>query len=579
MSTFRNVLRTLGRTVLPALAALSAAWGQGLEAQDTPAELVLLNGVVYTSDANHPRAQAVAVRDGRIAFVGSTREARALVGSETRVIDLGGRTLIPGMIDSHGHVTSLGAALLNVDLVGTRSFEEIVDRVAARAAETPAGAWVQGRGWDQNEWADTRFPHHEALSAAVPDHPVALGRVDGHALMVNRAALDAAGIDRNTPDPDGGRILRDENGEATGVLIDNAMGLVRRVIPGSSAQEIRRATLAAQAELNRVGLTSVGDAGVGAGTIRVYEQMGQAGELTVRNNVMVAAGGGLQQYLDLGPRRNMHDGMLSVAAIKVVIDGALGSRGAALLEDYSDEPGQNGLLVTTPEELTPIADAAARAGFQLNVHAIGDRGNRVVLDVFEDALTRHPVADHRWRVEHAQILNRFDIPRFAELGVIPSMQTIHQASDMAWVPQRIGFYRLYGTYAWRSLLDTGVVIAGGSDFPVESPDPLLSFHAAVTRQNSDDWPTGGWFPEQRMTRQEALLHLTAWGAYANFQEDVVGSITEGKYADLVVLSQDIMTVPDEAILDTTVLLTFVGGELVYEAEGAMMHMGAGAGGR
>ena len=550
--------------LLAALVATAAVASPATAQQ--AADLVFLNGTVYTADAARPAAQAVAVADGRIVFVGSTREAELHVGTGTRVVDLDGRAMIPGMIDSHGHVTSLGYALLNVDLVGTRSFEEIIERVAARAAEAPGDGWLQGRGWDQNEWADTRFPHHEALSAAVPDRPVALGRVDGHALIVNRAALAAAGIDRDTPDPEGGRILRDANGEATGVLIDNAMDLVFGVIPEPSPAEIRQAIQVAQAELNRVGLTSVGDAGVPRRDIDVYEEMAQADELSFRANVMIAAESDLDHYFDVGPRFDIGGrGRLNVAAIKVSIDGALGSRGAALLEDYSDEAGHTGLLLVTPERLTEVADGAARTGFQLNVHAIGDRGNRIVLDVFEDALTRNPLADHRWRVEHAQILHRFEIPRFAELGVIPSMQAIHQASDMAWVPNRIGYTRLLGTYAWRSLIDSGVIIAGGSDFPVESPDPLQSFHAAVTRQNADDWPTGGWFPEQRMTREEALLHLTAWGAYAAFQEDELGPITAGKWADLVVLSKDIMTIPAEEIRDARVLMTVVGGDVVYEA--------------
>ena len=570
--TARSLAGVLTLVVLALLPASASAQAQ-------TADLVFLNGTVYTADAARPQAQAVAVRDGRIVFVGSTREARAMAGTSTRVVDLEGKAMIPGMIDSHGHVTSLGAALQNVDLVGTRSFEEIVERMTARAAEAPGSGWLQGRGWDQNEWTDTRFPNHAILTAAVPDRPVALGRVDGHALIVNQAALQAAGIDRSTPDPAGGRILRDANGDATGVLIDNAMGLVYSVIPASTPAEIREGIMLAQADLNRLGLTSTGDAGVGRRATEVFEQMARDDELTFRNNIMVAAGGGLDHYLQMGPRFNIGGkGRLNVAAIKVSIDGALGSRGAALLEPYSDEDGHTGLLLVEPDTLRRIADDAARTGFQLNVHAIGDRGNRIVLDVFEEALGRAGVADHRWRIEHAQILHRFDIPRFAELGVIPSMQAIHQASDMAWVPNRIGYSRLFGTYAWRSLIESGVVIAGGSDFPVESPDPLLSFHAAVTRQNSDNWPSGGWFPEQKMTRQEALLHLTAWGAYAAFQEDEIGSITEGKWADMVILSEDIMTVPDERILDAQVLMTVVGGDVVYDARAAnrpISEQGAG----
>ncbi|RMH14041.1 MAG: amidohydrolase [Gemmatimonadetes bacterium] len=563
--------RTARRLLAGAALACAFVRPIALDAQvREPADLVLLNGNVYTADAAHPRAQAVAVREGRIVLVGSTREARALVGEGTEVIDLEGRTLIPGMMDSHGHLPGLGSALRIVDLVGTRSYDEVIERVRARAAEVPAGQWIRGRGWDQNEWGDTRFPHHAALSEAVPDHPVVLTRVDGHAIFVNARAMELAGITDDTPDPEGGRIVRDpDTGEAIGVFVDRAMGLVNRVVPAESRDEVHEGILLAQRELNRYGLTAMADAGVGRDVIDLYEEMAERGEWTIRNYVMVRPAD-LDHYFALGPRDNIGgDHMLSVRSIKVSVDGALGSRGAALLEDYSDEPGNRGLVMVPPERLLPIARAALQHGFQLNVHAIGDRGNRLVLDVFEQALAENPVADHRFRIEHAQILHRHDLPRFAELGVIPSMQAIHQASDMYWAENRLGWTRLQGAYAWQSLLQSGVIIPGGSDFPVESPDPLLSFHAAVSRQDAHNWPTGGWFPEQRMTREQALYHLTIWGAQAAFMEDRIGSITPGKLADLVVLSQDIMVVPAEEILDTKVEMTFVGGRLVYDraAEG------------
>lgn len=544
---------------------LTLASGTGAQGV-SPADMVFLNGVVYTADAGQPRAQAVAVRGGRVVFVGSTREAETLIGGDTRVVDLEGRTMIPGMIDSHGHLTSLGSALRIVDLVGTRSYEEVIERVVERAALVPAGQWIQGRGWDQNEWGDTRFPHHTALSEALPDHPVILGRVDGHAVFVNARAMELAGIDASTPDPSGGRIIRNEEGSALGVFVDRAMGLVRRVVPRESRDEVRQGILMAQLELNRLGLTGMHDAGVGRGTIDIYEEMAARAEWTVRNYVMISSGA-LDHYQQLGPRDNIGgDHFLAVRAIKISVDGALGSRGAALLEPYTDEPGNTGLITVPGEEVMPVALRALRSGFQLNVHAIGDAGNRMVLDVFEEALERVPTADHRFRIEHAQILHRHDLPRFAELGVIPSMQAIHQSSDMAWAENRLGWTRIQGAYAWRSLLDTGVIIAGGSDFPVESADPLLSFHAAVTRQDSSGWPASGWLPEQRMTRDEALKHMTIWGAKASFMEDEVGSITVGKLADLVVLSRNIMTVPARQILDTEVLMTVVGGRVVYEQE-------------
>lgn len=561
---------TSHRTRLPGLVALALVAGMlalaspGGAQDATSADMVFTNGAVYTADAAQPRAQAVAIRGGKIVFVGSTREATTLIGDGTRVVDLGGKTMVPGMIDSHGHLASLGSALRIVDLVGTRSYEEVIERVVARAAEVPVGEWIRGRGWDQNEWGDTRFPNHAALSAAVPDHPVILGRVDGHAILVNTAAMELAGIDESTADPSGGRIVRAEDGDAIGVFVDRAMGLVRRFVPRESTEETYQGILMAQQELNRLGLTGIHDAGVGRGTIDLYEDMAAGGEWTVRNYVMVSPDD-LDYYVAIGPRADIGgDDFLAVRAVKVSVDGALGSRGAALLEPYTDEPGNSGLVTVSAEQVLPVALKALRNGFQLNVHAIGDAANRMVLDVFEEALETVPVADHRFRIEHAQILHRQDIPRFAELGVIPSMQAIHQSSDMAWAENRLGWTRIQGAYAWRSLLDTGVIIAGGSDFPVESADPLLSFHAAVTRQDANGWPAGGWLPEQRMTRDEALKHMTIWGAKAAFMEDRVGSITAGKLADLVVLSRNIMTGPPSEILNTEVLMTVVGGRVVYE---------------
>ena len=532
------------------------------------ADLILINGRVYTADAAHPHAQAVAVRGDRIAFVGSTQEALALRGTSTRVIDVSGQMVMPGMNDSHGHLTGLGTALRTVDLVGTRSYDEVIERVRQRAAQLPAGSWVLGRGWDQNDWPDTRFPTHERLSAAVPAHPVVLTRIDGHAVFANARAMQQAGVEKTTADPAGGRIIRDANGQATGVFVDNAMGLVRRAVPAETPAETREGIRLAMRELNRLGLTGIHDAGVGCHTIKLYEEMARAGELTARNYVMVAGGDRacLDQMLKAGPRDNV-DGqhLLSIRAIKLSADGALGSRGARLIEPYADEPGHTGLELIPAQLIEDVALRALRGGFQLNVHAIGDGANRSVLDVFESALRKVPKADHRFRVEHAQILHANEIPRFARLGVIPSMQAVHQTSDMYWAENRLGWTRIQGAYAWRSLLDSGVIIPGGSDFPVESADPLLSFHAAVSRQDANGWPQGGWLPQQRMTREEALQHLTIWPAYASFREDLVGSITKGKLADIVVLSRDIMTVPIDQILGTRVELTIVNGRIVHDA--------------
>jgi predicted amidohydrolase YtcJ len=535
-------------------------------AQQQPADIIITNARVYTADAARPRAEAIAVRGDRIVFVGSSHEAAILRGANTRVIDVAGKAVIPGMIDAHGHLTGLGSALRTVDLVGTRSYQEIIERVARRAQQLPANAWVIGRGWDQNDWADTRFPIHTQLSNAVPNHPVALTRIDGHAMFANAKAMQLAGINKNTPDPTGGRIIRDNNGEATGVFIDNAMSLIRRAVPAESRGETREGIRLAMQQLNRFGLTGMHDAGAGCETIRLYEEMARANEFTARNYVMVRGDAACRDEMyKTGPRENV-DGknFLNVRAFKLSADGALGSRGAKLLEPYADEPTNSGLELITPQFIRDVAVRALQTGFQLNVHAIGDGANRTVLDAFESALREVPRANHRFRVEHAQILHPDEIPRFAKLGVIPSMQAVHQTSDMYWAETRVGSTRILGAYAWRSLLDSGVIIPGGSDFPVESADPLLSFHAAVSRQDEKNWPTGGWLPQQRMTRNEALYHLTIWPAYAAFQEHLVGSITTGKLADIVVLSRDIMSVPVEEILQARVDLTMVNGRIVYE---------------
>jgi predicted amidohydrolase YtcJ len=546
------------------LALLAVALSGRLSAQ---ADLIVLNARIYTADATRPVAEALAVRDGRIAFVGSARGALALAGPRTERLDAAGRTVIPGMVDAHAHLLGLGQALRTVDLVGTRSYDEVIMRVREQAARTPAGEWVRGRGWDQNDWADTRFPTHDALSRAVPDHPVYLTRVDGHAVLVNAKALALAGVTAATTDPAGGRVVRDATGAPTGVLVDGAMGLVGRVIPTASSAELRAQTLAAVAEANRWGLTGIHDAGVGPAGIAVYEELARDGRYDLRNYVMVRGDDStIATFLRRGPQLGLHGGRLWVRAIKISSDGALGSRGAALLEPYADEPGQSGLLLQEPDRIRRVAVQALRAGFQVNVHAIGDRANRLVLDAFEAALREVPVGDHRFRVEHAQILHHDDIARFARLDVIPSMQGSHQSSDMYWVANRIGWARALGAYAWRSLLATGVVIPNGSDSPVEAVNPLISFHAFVTRQDAAGFPAGGWFPAQRTTREEALLSMTLWPAYAAFMERESGSLTAGKYADFVVLDRDIMTVAPEEILDAKVMMTVLGGRVVYKLE-------------
>ncbi len=556
------MLRFLVRCLLLAgIAGRALAQGGGANA-----DLILTNGRIYTSDDTRPVVEAVAVAGGKVLFAGNATGAMALKGSATRVVDLGGRTVIPGMVDAHGHVAGLGDALHIVDLTGTTSYDEVVARVAERAKRTPKGQWVLGRGWDQNDWGDTRFPTHDKMTAAVPDHPVYVVRVDGHAGLANLKALQAAGVTAATQDPSGGHIERSADGAPAGVFVDNAQGLVRRAIPRQTRDEVKTSILDAVKEAQRWGLTGVHDAGAGATELDVYEELAKAGQLKFRLNAMISDDAKtIDAWFKRGPLVAGYNGTLWVRSIKLYADGALGSRGAALLDPYTDDPKNIGLLVSAPAHIQEVAGRALKAGFQVNTHAIGDRGNRLVLDAYEAALKATPTADHRFRVEHAQILNYDDIPRFASLGVIPSMQASHQTSDMYWAATRLGSGRLLGAYAWRSLLNTGVVVPNGSDFPVEQVNPLISFHSAVSRQDARDWPPGGWYPAERMTRDEALLAMTLWPAYAAFQEKVLGSLTPGKFADFVVLDQDIMRVPAELLLRTRVLSTWVSGEKVYEA--------------
>jgi len=537
------------------------------------ADLVLINGRIHTVDNTRPMVTALAVRGGRVMFAGSDVEARALAGRTTRVIDLRGYAVYPGFTDAHAHLLGLGTTLSRVNLAGSTSYEQVIARVKAWARDVKPGQWIQGRGWDQNRWQVKEFPTHDGLTRAFPNNPVVLTRIDGHALLANAKAMELARVSRTTPDPAGGRIIRDESGAPSGVFVDNAQQLIARAIPAATRAETRAAILAAIAEANRWGLTGVHDPGENAETISIYEELARAGNYTLRNYVMISDPGEPNSaavlgnpYIQRGPQSALYDGHLWIRALKLYADGALGSRGAALLAPYSDEPTNSGLLVSRPEHIEAWAETGLRRGFQINVHAIGDRGVRIVLDAFRTALGKYPTADHRFRVEHAQVINPEDIPRFAWLGVIPSMQATHQTSDMRWAEARVGPERIRGAYAWRSLLKTGVVIPNGTDFPVEEVNPLLTFHAAVTRQDPTNWPAGGWYPEQKMTREEALQSMTIWAAYAGFQEKLLGSLTPGKYADFVVLDRDIMQVPDTEILGARVISTWIGGKAVYQAK-------------
>ncbi|WP_437593340.1 amidohydrolase [Sorangium sp. So ce1000] len=528
-------------------------------APDAPADLVITAGVVRTMDPGRPRAEAVAVRGERIVFVGSAADAKAFVGPETRVEELPGRAIVPGLVDGHAHLYGLGVALETLSVRGVRSAEAAAALVADSAKGRPSGEWITGRGWDQNLWPGAAFPTHAPLDAAAPEHPVALRRVDGHALWANAAAMRAAGVGRGTQDPAGGRILRDAAGEPTGVFVDNAMGLVEAKIPADPpAVRERRILRAAEAALSS-GLTAVHEMGIDDETASVYRALAAAGRLPIRVYAYLAGDGHLEGLKARAPDVDPTGTALFVLrGVKLFADGALGSRGAALLEPYADEPSTSGLLLMDREALARAARLVADAGFQLAVHAIGDRANRAVLDAFE-ALGPGRAAALRFRVEHAQILSPDDLPRFSALGVIASMQPTHATSDMPWAPARLGPRRLEGAYAWRSLLSSGARLVFGSDFPVEDPSPLLGLYAAVTRQDLSGQPPGGWMPGERLDLDEALLAFTAAPAYAAFAEGQRGRIAPGYVADLTVLGRDLS--PDRSLVGTPIDMVVVGGRV------------------
>lgn len=540
---------------------------------------MLRNGDIYTVDSAQPRARAVAIRDGRIIAVGTDGDVVVHIGPSTETIDLAGRAAYPGFKDSHAHVLGLGFARLDVDLTDTRDFEDLIARIARVAQDRPRGSWIIGRGWHEAKWSrappDTvrGFPVHARLSAATPDHPVSLARADGHAVLANARAMQAMGVTRATAAPDGGEIIRTSTGEPTGVFVDQAENLIRP--PPPTAQTKRRALVLAFSESLRSGVTTIDDAGADLDTIGIYKELGTAGQLPIRLNVMLAGYDTLRAFQR--PETGLANGFLTIRAVKLYADGALGSRGAALLAAYSDDPGNSGLIVTLPEELEAAVRLALARGFQVATHAIGDRGNRLVLDLYERELARAGGGDRRLRIEHAQVLDAADIPRFARLGVIPSMQAIHATSDRPWAADRIGLARVKeGAYAWRKLLANGVRIANGTDAPVEPLDPIRNFYAAVTRMDEHGRPPGGFDPEERMTREEALRSLTLDGAFASFHERELGSIAVGKHADIVVLSSDIMSVPERRILDARVVYTVVGGKVSYRAESELpTHDGGG----
>jgi predicted amidohydrolase YtcJ len=559
----------MAKKIIALIFTVGLALGCGGGKPSPPADLVLIGGVVATVDAGFSLAEAVAVRGERIMAVGTREEISLWIGDATIVLNTEGHLILPGLIDAHAHLHSLGDALTSLDILGTKSFEEIVDRVAGRVRSSAPGEWIVGGRWDQNAWTDRSFPIHDKLSDISPDNPVYLIRVDGNAAFANRKALEIAGIDRSTPDPTGGVIVRKPGGEPTGVLVNRAMNLVQDLIPPDSDARFREKFLLAVEACLDAGLTGVHEAGVGPRALALYKSLIDEDRLPLRINAMF----GEEVDFPIGPdltdffrshRVENYGGrhFLSVLGIKLYFDGALGSRGAAFFEPYDDDPGNTGLLRVTPEYVYEIAKAALEADMAVNTHCIGIRGNRQCLEAYARALAEHPNPDHRFRIEHAQFVERRDIERFAELGVIPSMQPIHAVSDMRFAEARVGARRAEGGYAWRWFLDAGLFIPCGSDFPVEPVDPLLGIHAAVTRQDVEGRPEGGWFPEQRMSIEEAVRGFTIWAARAAFQEDVLGSIEVGKLADFTILDRNILALPPEDILKTKVAAVIIGGRIL-----------------
>ena len=555
--------RLLGITLV---SLLLAACVTGPPAPD----LILHGGTIYTLDSLQPQVEALAVRAGRVEVIGAEAAILPLAGPATQVIDLQGHTAIPGFVESHAHLMGLGHLQQQIDLSGTTSYQELIDLVVARAQTLPPGTWILGRGWHQSKWVPAPpfvqgFQTHEALSAVTPAHPVFLEHASGHAAFANAEAMRLAGIGPESRSESDGEVIRDAAGQATGVFTEGAARLIEAHIPPPTEAQEQAAMQAAIQTALAHGITTFMDAGSGQAAIERFEAAAAAGALDLRLWVMLAGWDSLllERWYQRGP---LESDFLTIRAIKLYADGALGSRGAWLLEDYTDRPGHVGEPSQPMPRIGAVARDALAHGFQLCTHAIGDRANREVLDQYAAAFAAHPEArDHRFRIEHAQHLHPDDIPRFAELGVIASIQGIHMASDRPWAIDRLGPERITsGAYVWQSLLQSGAWVINGTDAPVEPVDPIPCFYASVTRQTLSGDPPGGYEPAQAMTRTQALRSYTLDAAYGGFLEDAVGSLAPGKWADICVLSRDLLTVPADSILDTEVLMTLVGGQLKYE---------------
>jgi len=521
---------------------------------------------IHTMDTARPMATAMAYgADGRILAVGQA-DALAKQYPRARRVDVGNATVVPGLIDAHAHIGGLGLAMLSADLVGTRDKAGILQRLRVHEQTLKPGEWLVGGGWDQNDWPQQRFPSAADLDAAFPDRPVWLSRVDGHAGWANSAAIRAVRRDLSGDwQPDGGRIDRDAAGKPTGLFIDNAMLLVEQARPAMSEATAEHALEIAMRAAAEQGLTGVHDAGITLAELGRYQRLADRGRMPLRISAMADGDSAALESLCRNGLYRHPSGRLQMRAVKLYADGALGSRGAAMLEDYSDDHGNRGLMVMSPAQLAAATAKAKRCGVQVATHAIGDRGNREALDAYATALGTDAASDHRWRIEHAQILSAQDLPRLAGLRVIASMQPTHATSDMPWAEDRVGAQRIAGAYAWRQLRDSGARLALGSDFPVERVDPRLGLQAATTRADGEGKPVGGWFPGEKLTAFEALRGFTLDAAHAGFAEAEVGSLVAGKRADFVVLAADPLASPEARLKEIAVLATYVDGKPVFEA--------------
>ena len=544
-------------------------------------DLIFLNGNIYTVSGNRTHAEAVAVGKDRIVFVGSSAEAKKLARDKTRTVDLKGATVVPGLTDSHCHIFGIGEREMQLNLEGTNTLENFLAKVKEHVGKTERGKWITGRGWIETFWKPPTFPTRQDLDRIAPDNPVFLTRADGHASVANSAALQIARIDKNTPNPFGGEILKEKNGEPTGMLIDNAQVLVAKHIPKPTESDREQALLLGikrEIELGWCQIQNAGshiagsqNAGSEVTDVDLIKKAFASSKARIRFvNAVYGPGKNVQRLLKEGPTINAYDHHFTQRTIKVVFDGALGSRGAALLKPYADSPDTSGFFREKEEDLHPMFEEALRKGIQIETHAIGDRANRLILDLYERAFKAVPIDQRkvkqpRWRVEHAQIVDPADIPRFAKLGVIPSMQPSHAISDLFFAPARLGIERLGGAYAWQSLLKSGAIICGGSDAPVERGEPMIEFYAAVARKSIKGESAEGWHPEQAVSREDALKMFTLWPAYAAFEEKDKGRIDIGMLADFTVLSGDIMKIPEPEILKTRCVMTVIGGEIVFDA--------------